>query len=130
MRRTNRGARLPERKPPRNGRKERRARQGTSWFVGFRSAPGFCLAFCIALDTVCEARDDSTEGRESLWDWATHRWRRDLRMYGRGRLCAWSGTNAMTDIFTTGQVARICKVSPRTVNKWFDAGRLRGYRTT
>jgi excisionase family DNA binding protein len=36
----------------------------------------------------------------------------------------------MTDIFTTAQVASICKVSPRTVNKWFDSGRLRGYRTT
>jgi tetratricopeptide (TPR) repeat protein len=36
----------------------------------------------------------------------------------------------VTDIFTTGQVAKICKVSPRTVNKWFDSGRLRGHRTT
>jgi hypothetical protein len=32
------------------------------------------------------------------------------------------------DVFTTGQVARICKVAPRTVSKWFDSGRLRGYR--
>ena len=31
-------------------------------------------------------------------------------------------------IFTTGQVAKICKVAPRTVSKWFDSGRLRGYR--
>ena len=30
--------------------------------------------------------------------------------------------------FTTGQVAKICKVAPRTVSKWFDSGRLRGYR--
>lgn len=30
-------------------------------------------------------------------------------------------------IFTTGQVAKICKVAPRTVSKWFDSGRLRGY---
>ena len=36
----------------------------------------------------------------------------------------------MNNDFTTGQVARICKVSPRTVNKWFDSGRLRGYRTS
>lgn len=36
----------------------------------------------------------------------------------------------MKDVFTTGQVAKICKVSPRTVNKWFDSGRLRGYRDT
>ncbi|HBG77396.1 MAG: helix-turn-helix domain-containing protein [Sedimentisphaerales bacterium] len=32
------------------------------------------------------------------------------------------------DIFTTGQVAHICKVAPRTVTKWFDTGQLRGYR--
>ncbi|MFN6104128.1 MAG: helix-turn-helix domain-containing protein, partial [Planctomycetaceae bacterium] len=31
-------------------------------------------------------------------------------------------------IFTTGQVAKICKVAPRTVSTWFDSGRLRGYR--
>ena len=31
-------------------------------------------------------------------------------------------------VFTTGQVAMICKVAPRTVSKWFDSGRLRGYR--
>jgi len=35
---------------------------------------------------------------------------------------------AMKTIFTTGQVAKICKVAPRTVSKWFDSGRLRGYR--
>jgi len=34
----------------------------------------------------------------------------------------------MKTIFTTDQVAKICKVAPRTVNKWFDSGRLRGYR--
>jgi excisionase family DNA binding protein len=32
------------------------------------------------------------------------------------------------DILTTGEVARICNVAPRTVSKWFDNGRLRGYR--
>jgi len=32
------------------------------------------------------------------------------------------------DVYTTGQVAKICKVAPRTVSKWFDSGRLRGYR--
>lgn len=31
-------------------------------------------------------------------------------------------------IFTTGEVAKICKVAPRVVSKWFDSGRLRGYR--
>jgi len=32
------------------------------------------------------------------------------------------------DILTTGDVARICKVAPRTVTKWFDTGQLLGYR--
>jgi len=32
------------------------------------------------------------------------------------------------DVLTTGQVARICNVAPRTVSKWFDSGQLRGYR--
>ena len=32
------------------------------------------------------------------------------------------------DILTTGEVARICNVAPRTVSKWFDTGQLRGYR--
>jgi excisionase family DNA binding protein len=35
---------------------------------------------------------------------------------------------SMKDVLTTTEIARICKVSPRTVIKWFDAGRLRGYR--
>jgi hypothetical protein len=30
-------------------------------------------------------------------------------------------------VFTSGQVAKICRVSNRTVNKWFDAGLLKGY---
>jgi excisionase family DNA binding protein len=34
----------------------------------------------------------------------------------------------MKKVFTTGQVAKICQVAPRTVSKWFDSGRLRGYR--
>ena len=32
------------------------------------------------------------------------------------------------DVLTTGQVAKICHVAPRTVSKWFDTGKLRGYR--
>ncbi len=32
------------------------------------------------------------------------------------------------DVLTTGEVARICKVAPRTVTKWFDSGQLRGYK--
>lgn len=34
----------------------------------------------------------------------------------------------MKRVFTTGQVADICMVAPRTVAKWFDSGRLRGYQ--
>ncbi len=39
-----------------------------------------------------------------------------------------SATGIGKTIFTTGQIAKICKVAPRTVSKWFDTGRLRGYR--
>ena len=31
-------------------------------------------------------------------------------------------------VFTTGEVSRICKVAPSTVSKWFDTGQLKGYR--
>lgn len=34
----------------------------------------------------------------------------------------------MSEVFTTGEVAKICKVAPRTVSKWFDSGQLSGYR--
>jgi excisionase family DNA binding protein len=34
----------------------------------------------------------------------------------------------MKRVFTTGQVAQICQVSPATVARWFDSGRLQGYR--
>jgi excisionase family DNA binding protein len=32
------------------------------------------------------------------------------------------------NVLTTGEVARICNVAPRTVSKWFDSGHLHGYR--
>ena len=32
------------------------------------------------------------------------------------------------DVFTTGEVAKICNVAARTVSKWFDSGQLHGYR--
>src|SRR5277367_2152938 len=43
------------------------------------------------------------------------------------------GENAMNatkvkDVLTTGEVAKICNVAPRTVSKWFDSGALHGYR--
>ncbi|MFO0972839.1 MAG: helix-turn-helix domain-containing protein [Phycisphaerae bacterium] len=31
-------------------------------------------------------------------------------------------------VLTTGEIAKICNVAPRTVSKWFDSGQLRGYR--
>ena len=31
-------------------------------------------------------------------------------------------------LFTTGQIAKICRVAPRTVSQWFDKGLLQGYR--
>lgn len=31
-------------------------------------------------------------------------------------------------VMTTGQVAKICNVAPKTVTKWFDNGQLKGYR--
>jgi excisionase family DNA binding protein len=44
-----------------------------------------------------------------------------------------NGRNAMSatkvkDVLTTGEVAKICNVAPRTVSKWFDSGALHGYR--
>lgn len=39
-----------------------------------------------------------------------------------------SETQKRKTVYTTGEVARICCVAPRTVSKWFDAGHLRGYR--
>jgi excisionase family DNA binding protein len=35
---------------------------------------------------------------------------------------------ARKTVLTTGEVAKICNVAPRTVSKWFDSGQLRGYR--
>ncbi len=32
------------------------------------------------------------------------------------------------NVLTTGEVAKICNVAPRTVSKWFDTGQLKGYR--
>lgn len=34
----------------------------------------------------------------------------------------------MRDVYTTGEVARVCKVANRTVSKWIDTGRIKGYR--
>ena len=32
------------------------------------------------------------------------------------------------DVLTTGEVAKLCNVAPRTVSMWFDSGQLKGYR--
>jgi excisionase family DNA binding protein len=32
------------------------------------------------------------------------------------------------EVYTTGQVAKLCSVAPRTVAKWVDSGELKGYR--
>jgi excisionase family DNA binding protein len=37
-------------------------------------------------------------------------------------------STAKKDVLTTGEVAKICNVAPRTVSKWFDSGALHGYR--
>lgn len=39
-----------------------------------------------------------------------------------------SATTKVKDVLTTGEVAKICNVAPRTVSKWFDSGALTGYR--
>lgn len=36
-------------------------------------------------------------------------------------------TRRMNDVLSTGKVAKICHVAPRTVSKWFDSGDLKGY---
>ena len=36
--------------------------------------------------------------------------------------------NKGKNVLTTGEVAKICNVAPRTVSKWFDTGQLKGYR--
>ena len=39
-----------------------------------------------------------------------------------------SASTKVKDVLTTGEVAKICNVAPRTVSKWFDSGALHGYR--
>ncbi len=38
------------------------------------------------------------------------------------------GDCAVKEVLTTGEVARLCGVAPRTVSKWFDSGQLRGFK--
>lgn len=39
-----------------------------------------------------------------------------------------STANGFGDVLTSWQAAKICKVAPKTLNKWVDAGHLAGYR--
>lgn len=39
-----------------------------------------------------------------------------------------AGVLKNTEVFTTGQIARMVKVAPRTVTKWIDSGLLKGFR--
>lgn len=34
----------------------------------------------------------------------------------------------MQRVFTVPEVAKICQVAPCTIHKWFDSGRIKGYR--
>ena len=36
--------------------------------------------------------------------------------------------NHRKKVYTTGEIARLCNVAPRTASKWVDCGRLKGYR--
>ena len=45
-------------------------------------------------------------------------------MFFRGKDAMAKGKN----VFTTGEVAKICNVASRTVTKWFDNGLIKGYR--
>ncbi len=44
------------------------------------------------------------------------------------KTAAQNGRNAKKAIFSTGEVAEICKVSQQTVIRCFDSGRLKGFR--
>lgn len=46
----------------------------------------------------------------------------------RKRLAAWGSGWHGRVVFSTGDVAKICGVSPRTVSAWIDTGQLEGHR--
>jgi hypothetical protein len=50
---------------------------------------------------------------------------------GSGRTAAYAdgrGVDPGPPVLTSGYVAKVCKVAPRTVANWFDKGLLKGYR--
>lgn len=69
--------------------------------------------------------------------WYTRQENQFLSLYEYQKsLCVWYVAGAVYEtimgaekkVLTTGDVAKICCVAPRTVSKWFDSGQLRGYR--
>ena len=67
-------------------------------------------------------REDTDDSSSAEWEG-----RESMELYPTQSQSIFIGEPAMK-VFTTGQVAKICKVAPRTVSKWFDSGRLKGYR--
>ena len=48
---------------------------------------------------------------------------------GLGRSLVWDGADSnMKTVFTTGEAAKICKVSQQTIIRCFDSGQLKGFR--
>jgi excisionase family DNA binding protein len=41
----------------------------------------------------------------------------------------WNGTPAGEQLLTKGEVAQLCRVEVRTIDRWVAAGRIRCYRT-
>jgi excisionase family DNA binding protein len=41
----------------------------------------------------------------------------------------WNGTSAGEQLLTKGEVARLCRVEVRTIDRWVAAGKIRYYRT-
>lgn len=49
-------------------------------------------------------------------------------MPGKNRMPLARETRSVRDVLTTGQVARLCGVAPRTASQWVDSGMLPGWR--
>src|SRR5438874_1227256 len=59
------------------------------------------------------------------------RWRRDLlahRFHGEASRQKGCFMSNMKTVYTTGEAARICKVSQQTIIRCFDSGQLKGFR--
>jgi DNA-binding transcriptional MerR regulator len=51
----------------------------------------------------------------------------DIAMLGRAEILSSEISTAHSTSFTTEQVARICRVTPRTVRGWIESGQLKGH---